>query len=181
MAETDESPKREVKNTITMDVPAEGSALQSRTTAKPTILEQLRTEISKKVERPEIEIPIPEREGVSVRFSPNITQHQLRAWRKNSGENTKDGFDPLKFACYVVGSTCTAILINDEIAQDENGVDVTFASPEILEMTNDIRPIPDGIRRFYGVDPHLEATALTILDHAGYGDEVDAVENPTNE
>ena len=160
MAETDESPKREVKNTITMDVPAEGSALQSRTTAKPTILE---------------------REGVSVRFSPNITQHQLRAWRKNSGENTKDGFDPLKFACYVVGSTCTAILINDEIAQDENGVDVTFASPEILEMTNDIRPIPDGIRRFYGVDPHLEATALTILDHAGYGDEVDAVENPTNE
>ena len=62
--------------------------------AKPTILEQLRTEVAKKVERPEIEIPIPERAGVSVRFSPNISQNQLRAWRRNSGENSKDGFDP---------------------------------------------------------------------------------------
>ncbi len=181
MAEANQSPKREdIKNTITMDVPEESSALDERTRAKPTILEQLRTEVSKKVERPEIEIGVPERDGVTVRFSPNITQHQLRAWRKNSGENSKDGFDPLKFACYVVGSTCTAILVNDEVAQDENGVDVTFASPEILEMTNDIRPVPDGIRRFYGVDPHLESTALAILDHAGYGDEVEPLENPTN-
>lgn len=146
--------------------------------AKPTILEQLRTEVAKKVERPEIEIPIPEREGVTVRFSPNITQNQLRAWRRNSGENSKDGFDPLKFACYVVGSTCTSILINDEIATSEDGINLTFASPTILEMTNDNRPIPDGIRHFYGIDPHLESTALAILDSAGYGEEVEEI-NPT--
>tara|TARA_B100000929_G_scaffold275708_1_gene249793 strand:- start:1079 stop:1597 length:519 start_codon:yes stop_codon:yes gene_type:complete len=146
--------------------------------AKPTILEQLRTEVAKKVERPEIEIPIPERAGVSVRFSPNITQNQLRAWRRNSGENSKDGFDPLKFACYVVGSCCTSILINDEIALSAEGINLTFASPDILEMTNDNRPIPDGIRHFYGIDPHLESTALAILDAAGYGEEVEEV-NPT--
>ena len=167
---------------ITMDLEDTGKAsIEDRVKAKPTILSQLRTEIEKKVERPSIEIKVPEREGVSVRFSPNITQQQLRAWRRNSGENSKDGFDPLKFACYVVGSCAEAILMNEEIVQDENGVDVTFASAEILDMTNDVRPIPDGIRRFYGVDPHLEATALTILDHAGYGDEVEAEENPTNE
>ena len=146
--------------------------------AKPTILEQLRTEVAKKVERPEIEIPIPEREGVTVRFSPNITQNQLRAWRRNSGENSKDGFDPLKFACYVVGSCCTAILINDEIVQNDDSINLTFASSAILEMTNDNRPIPDGIRHFYGIDPHLESTALAILDAAGYGEEVEEI-NPT--
>ena len=87
----------------------------------------------------------------------------------------------MKFACYVVGSCCEAILFNDEIVLDDDGVAVTFASQVILDMTSDVRPIPDGIRRFYGVDPHLEATALSILDHAGYGDEVEAEENPTNE
>ena len=169
--------------TITMDL-EEGAAkpsIEDRAKAKPTILEQLRTEIEKKVERPQIEIKVPEREGVAVRFSPNITQQQLRSWRRNSGENSKDGFDPLKFACYVVGSCCEAILFNDEIVLDDDGVAVTFASQVILDMTSDVRPIPDGIRRFYGVDPPLEATALSILDHAGYGDEVEAEENPTNE
>ncbi len=46
---------------------------------KLTVLEQLRAEISKKVERPDIEIGVPERPGVAVRFSPNVTQNQLRA------------------------------------------------------------------------------------------------------
>lgn len=165
----------DAKETITMD-----SGLEDKK-SMPTVLEQLRAEVSKKVERPEIEIDVLERPGVSVRFSPNITQNQLRSWRKNSGEESKDGFDPLKFACYVVGSCCKSILIKNQIVQDQNGIDVTFASPEILEMTNDIRPIPDGIRRFYGIDPHLESTALAILDHAGYGEDVETRENPMNE
>ena len=112
--------------------------------------------------------------------SPNISQNQLRAWRRNCGENSKDGFDPLKFACYVVGSSCTAIVIDNTVVTNDDGLEVTFASPEVLEMTGDTRPIPDGIRHFYGIDPHLEATALAILDHAGYGEEVEDIsENPT--
>ena len=71
---------------------------------KSSILDQLRVEISKKVERPIIEIPVPEREGVVVKYSPNITQNQLKAWRRNSGETSKDGFDSIRFACYDVGT-----------------------------------------------------------------------------
>jgi hypothetical protein len=168
-----------VTKTITYDVPDEGSERLKEKEAKPSVLEQLRLVVEQKVERDEIEINVPEREGVSVRFSPNVTQQQLRAWRRNSGENSKDGFDPLRFACYVVGSTCTAILINDEVVENPtNGIALTFASDAILSMTSDTRPIPDGIRNFYGIDPHLEATALAILDAAGYGDEIDEI-NPT--
>ena len=146
---------------------------------KQSILEQLHNEIAKKVERPMIEIPVPEREGVVVKYSPNITQNQLKAWRRNSGENSKDGFDTIKFACYVVGTCCKGFLINEEEVTAPNGQPYTFASKEILEMTGDARPIPDGIRNFFGIDPHLEATALKILDFAGYGDEVDESINPT--
>lgn len=167
--------------TISMDMGKTPADSLKGTQEKLTVLEQLRAEISKKVERPDIEIGVPERPGVAVRFSPNVTQNQLRAWRKNSGEDSKDGFDPLKFACYVVGSTTQCILINDEIVTDENGIELTFASGEILDMTNDLRPIPDGIRNFYGVDPHLESTALAILDAAGYGEDVELAANPTKE
>ncbi|MBT6198993.1 MAG: hypothetical protein HOI21_00470 [Bacteroidetes Order II. Incertae sedis bacterium] len=168
-----------VTKTISYDVPEDSKEQLVEKEAKPSVLEQLRNVVEQKVERTEIEINVPEREGVSVRFSPNVTQQQLRAWRRNSGENSKDGFDPLRFACYVVGSTCTGILINDEIVENPtSGIALTFASDAILEMTGDARPIPDGIRNFYGIDPHLEATALAILDAAGYGDEIDEI-NPT--
>ena len=147
---------------------------------KSSILDQLRAEISKKVERPMIEIPVPEREGVVVKYSPNITQNQLKAWRRNSGENSKDGFDSIRFACYVVGSCCRGFLINEKEVMAANGEPYTFASTEILEMTGDTRPIPDGIRNFFGIDPHLEATALKIMDMAGYGEDVEEAVNPTS-
>jgi hypothetical protein len=45
-------------------------------------------------------------------------------------------------------------------------------------MTNTTRPLPDCVKEFFGVDPHIEAAALSILDAAGYSDSVD-VEDPT--
>ena len=71
--------------------------------AKLTVLDQLKEEISKEVSRPDIEIAVPEREGVSLRFSPNITNEQLKAWRRNSTNRKTDELDSFKFSCYVVG------------------------------------------------------------------------------
>lgn len=165
----------------TGDTPKEerSTSTSSRST-EPTILERLRKELAKKVERTEILIDVPERPGISLRISPNITQHQMRSWRKNSGENTKNGFDPTKFACYVVGHTCTGIFFDGEEALNSDGHQLTFASAEILDMTNSTRPIPDCVQAFFGIDPHVEAAALTIMDAAGYGDEVEQVD-PTTE
>jgi hypothetical protein len=146
------------------------------TVQEPTVLGQLRSVISKKVERQPIFIEVPERPGVTVKVRPQITQHQLKAWRKNSGEDTKAGIDSVKFACSVIGHTTLGIYINDEQAVNANGVALTFASPEILEMTGTTRPLPDCVQAFFGLDPHLEAAALAIMEHAGYGDTVDTVD-----
>ena len=67
---------------------------------------------------------------------------------------------------------------SNELVMDDDGNAITFASPVVMEMTDTDRPLPDAIRAFFAVDPHLESTALKILDHAGYGDEVD-MEDPT--
>jgi hypothetical protein len=43
-------------------------------------------------------------------------------------------------------------------------------------MTSTSRPIPDCVQAFFGLDPHVEAAALAILDASGYGDDVDVVD-----
>lgn len=150
------------------------------TVKEETQLERLRGIIRKKVERSHVLIPVPERPGVSVKVSPNITQTQMKNWRKTAGEDTRNGLDATKFACLVVGHTCTGIYIDDEEVFDSDGNYLNFAHPTILEMTETTRPVPDAVRALFGVDPHVESAALAILDAAGYSDTVTAVD-PTKE
>jgi hypothetical protein len=144
--------------------------------AAETPLSRLREVITKKVERSVVLLEVPERPGVHVRISPNITQNQMRNWRKQAGEDSRNGLDATKFACMVIGHTAVGIEIDGEEVFDDNGNEVTFASPALLEMTETTRPLPDCVRAFFGVDPHVEAAALAILDASGYSDTVDAVD-----
>lgn len=160
--------------------PTSSTSKPSSGSSEPSVLSRLRTELSKKVERAEVQIEVPERPGVTVIVSPNITQHQMRAWRRQSGEGTKNGFDPTKFACTVLGHTCRGIIMDGEEVFSEEGSPLTFASPEILEMTNTTRPVPECVQAFFGLDPHVESAALAIMDAAGYGDDVETVD-PTME
>jgi hypothetical protein len=145
-----------------------------------TQLTRLRSVVQQKVERPIVLIPVPERHGVSLRVSPNITQSQMKNWRKNAGEDSRSGLDATKFACLVIGHTTIGFCMDDEEIFDENSFNLTFAHPAILEMTDVTRPVPDGVRALFGVDPHIESAALAILDAAGYSDTVSAVD-PTKE
>ena len=142
----------------------------------PSVLDQLKESLSKKIERPPIHIEVPERPGITISVSPNVTQHQMRAWRKQSGEDTKNGMDATKFAACVIGHTTTGIYVNGEQAVDENGVGYTFGSDAILDMTNTSRPVPDCVMAFFGIDPHVEAAGLAILEAAGYSDSVEVVD-----
>jgi hypothetical protein len=158
----------------------ETSAPTHNAVKEETQIERLRSVIKKKVERNPVLIPVPERPGVSVKVSPNITQSQMKNWRKNAGEDSRNGLDATKFACLVVGHTTVGIYIDDEEVFDENGNFLNFAHPLILEMTETTRPVPDAVRALFGVDPHVESAALAILDAAGYSDTVAAVD-PTKE
>lgn len=152
------------------------SSSSATSSGSASVLDQLKETLSKKIERPEVFIEVPERPGVTVRISPNVTQGQMRAWRKQSGEDTKNGMDATKFAACVVGHTCTGIAFNNEIAEDEQGRPYTFGSSAILEMVGASRPIPDGVLAFFGIEPHVESAALAILDAAGFGDTVETVD-----
>lgn len=145
---------------------------------EPTLLEQLSAAVRRKVERPQVLLAVPERPHVKLIISPNISQNQVRNWRKSAGEDSKNGMDALRFACLVVGSTTVGMMFDDKEVQDEAGNELTFASDLILEMTETTRPQPDCVRAFFGVDPHVESAAVAILEAAGYSDTVDT-EDPT--
>lgn len=147
---------------------------------EPNLLNRLKEVIGKKVERPIVQLDVPERPGVSLRISPNITQNQLRHWRKQSGEDSKAGMDSVKFSCYVIGHTTVGVCFDGEEVLDDSGFGLNFASDTVLQMTETTRPIPEAVRAFFGVDPHLEAAALAILDASGYSDTIDTTD-PTKE
>ena len=168
-SEPEESKKTETKKAAPTVKPSE-----------PNLLDRLKETIQKKVERQVVRLDVPERPGVSLRISPNISQHQLKQWRKQSGEDTKQGLDSIKFSCHVIGHTTVGVVFDGEEVHDEDGYELNFASGHILEMTETTRPIPEAVRAFFGVDPHLEAAALAILDAAGYSDTVDTMD-PTME
>jgi len=164
----------------TEDAKAPKKSRESGKTQEETQLQKLRGIVSKKVERPVVLLPVPERPGVSLKVSPNITQSQMKNWRKNAGEDSRNGLDATKFACLVIGHTTIGIYMDDEEVFDDNGNQMTFGHPQILEMTETTRPVPDAVRALFGVDPHVESAALAILDAAGYSDTVAAVD-PTKE
>lgn len=71
-------------------------------------------------------------------------------------------------------------LQGDEVLQDGQWP-VNFASRPMLEMTNTDKAIPDAVQKFFGIDAHVEAAALAIIDACGFGDTIqaEATENPT--
>lgn len=143
-------------------------------------LDRLKEKISAKVERPRVIIEVPDRAGVALIISPNITQKQMKSWRRNAGEDSRNGLDPTKFAAYVVGSTTVGIEMDGEEVFDDDGFQLNFASADILRSTGTTRPVPDAVMAFFHTDPHVEAAALAILEAAGYGETVDAVD-PTKD
>lgn len=156
-----------------------GGSMPADTVPKPskTVLDGLAAELEKEIRNPDIEIEVPARPNIVLRFSPNVTQPQLKHWRNNSGfNNTKKGPDSVRFGSYVIGETLVGIYFDGELAE-QDGVALTFASDAIQEMSNASDPF-EAIRDMFGIDPHIEATAFTILEEAGYGDEVKA-EDPT--
>jgi hypothetical protein len=160
--------------------PVVATAGKPVTPVEETPLQKLTSAIKKKVERAPVYIEVPERPGVTIKVSPNITQNQMRNWRKQAGEDSRNGMDATKFACSVIGHTTVGICIDGEEVFDDDGYELTFASPTILAMTDTTKPLPDCVKVFFGVDPHIEAAALAILDAAGYSDTVDTVD-PTKE
>ncbi len=143
-----------------------------------SMLNMLRKTLAKKVARTDVLLEVPERPEIVVRYSPNITNQQMKAWRRASGSDRKDGIDSVRFACHVLANTCVGIMLNG-VDITENGDPVTFNHESVMKMVGASR-VFDTVLAVYGVDPHVEAAALAVLDAAGFNDSVEQVDPTKN-
>jgi hypothetical protein len=146
-----------------------------------SILDQLTQIVQEEVSIATIEIAVIQRKGITVLYSPNIESKDLKKWR-NKATNKKTGeLDNIKFSGTVILATCEGLLLNGEPVVDSNDNAIVFNSQAFADMMEVDMPeiVPFGIKEFFNVDAHLEGTALTILDKAGYGEDIE-VEDPTN-
>ena len=143
-----------------------------------TLLDQLMTEVQKDVSRGPITKKVPARPSISVRFNPNLDKAQLEAWARKCGSESKRGLDVIKYSTMIIAHTCEAILINGQEVTDD-GYPITFGSDKFLAMVDGLAPIPHGIRAFYGNDAHIEALGLVIVQAAGFGEDIEDDEDPT--
>lgn len=157
--------------------------MAEKTENSESLLNQLKEVVSKKVERKNVFIEVPNRPGVKLLISPNITQQQVRVWQKQCGGDSPKGLDATKFACTVVGQTSKGVYMNGEEVLEDGQWPLTFASKPMLEMTGAEKAVPDCVQKFFGLDAHVEAAALAIIDACGFGDTIQAEssENPTNQ
>jgi hypothetical protein len=158
-------------DTPTFDVTSDDSDFES----DDSVLVGLEAELQKEVSRPLIEIPVPDREGVSVVFDPNFRVKTMQRWYKQAGSESRKGLDTIHFATIVIAQTVHQIKFNGQVAEVD-GVPLNFVSSKLLQMVDADSAVPEGVVRFYGGDTHLQAVAAKIIEAAGFTEDVDALD-----
>jgi hypothetical protein len=149
------------------------------TTANP--LDALRDKITEQVVKPDLELDVLTRDGMSIRYTTNLDLDVINKWRRVCQDKSQvDNFNMLKFASLVVANTAIAFALNGVEPTGADGDLVSFRSPEVLEWTNTKRAL-DAVRKLFANDAHIIATAQEIMSEAGFGDEMkeSGEESPT--
>lgn len=154
------------------DAPAKGDA---------NVLDLLRSKLEAEIQIPLVEVEVPKRPGVTIVFKPQVSSSQLRSWQKRC-TNKRGELDNLRFSSMVIVAMSEGMKVDGQWAMLDNGDEMQINSQEFADMMSVVPSdiVPHGIKNLFGIDAHVEATALRLLDEAGYGDSLD-VEDPTKE
>ena len=138
--------------------------------ATSTALEDLEADLQPVVTEPVV-IPVENRPGYALRCRTDFTGKDLDKWRKLAKDKSfADGIDGVKLSSLVLGATCIAVTKHGADVL-EDGRPVTFQSAAFRGMLG-VRDIDPAVRRFFGAEGKVEASARTLLNAAGWGEEV---------
>lgn len=140
-------------------------------------LDDLRAELNAAV-TPTTVIPVPGRPAYAVRFRTDFTGQDLDSLRKRAkSKRMSDGIDGVKFAALLLAFTCQGITRNGRELAEELELDkpVTFVTRELQELIG-TASADATVRKFYGLEGHVDSAARRLMVEAGWGDEVDALD-----
>ena len=121
-------------------------------------------------------IEVPKRPGYALRCRTDYTGLDVDLIRKKCRDKKfADGVDGIKFASLLLGVMTTAILRNGEELELDGTSPVTFATPA-LQARMGTSSVDQTVRKFYGLEGHVDAAGRRLMNEAGYGDDVYAVD-----
>lgn len=157
-----------------------------------TPLDYLKESFEKEIRNEPIELEVPKRPGVSIEFDTNISSELIDLWRKQAtvsnrrqrrgGEGEMDQF---KFMALVIISQATIFSISGQdvyLDPPQNTKPLNFRERETIAQIVGSNAITDVelVRDTYKNDAHVISVGAQIIEAAGYGEDVNEVqENPT--
>jgi hypothetical protein len=141
-----------------------------------TILKSVAARVREATAKP-VKLVHPTEPSLCVIYRAPTDRTEIARLKKKS-EAQKEGGD---FDAALLASTCVEIRQYDEAITDDDGALLTFRDKAVQEDF-DAFSAKDAVRNFYGSDGYVSATALALMEAAGWGtDEIVAdTDDPTS-
>jgi hypothetical protein len=121
-------------------------------------------------------IEVPKRPGYALRLRTDFTGLDIDLIRKKCRDKKfSDGIDGVKFASLLLASMTTAVLRHGEELELDGVSPVTLTSKALQEKLG-TTTADATVRKFYGLEGHVDAAGRRLMSEAGYGDEVYTVD-----
>ena len=138
-----------------------------------------------------VKIAVPSRPGWALAVSTFITQNELKNWQMRSrrGGSKKNGkpedVDAVKNAALMLLEKCQGIYRQQPsggVAQvlDTDGDPLTLTSDAFLDLFPDLRRDAVAVLRAFAGDGAVVSMGATLVERAGWSEQADVVEDPTN-
>lgn len=134
---------------------------------RTSILDELKADLSKPVEREPLKLRVPKRDGIVIEYSTDLDGEVLAGWRIRCTprKGGLDKFDDLKFSCLVLANQA------DDVIRRGVSTGLNFRDRELLDMLSAYGGALDGVRKMYAFDGHVLSAAADVLEACGYGAE----------
>jgi len=117
-------------------------------------------------------IEVPKRPGYALRCRTDYTGLDVDLIRRKCRDKKfSDGIDGIKFASLLLATMTTAIVRNGVDLELDGTSPVTFVSKPLQERMG-TGTADATVRKFYGLEGHVDAAGRRLMNEAGYGDEV---------
>lgn len=136
-------------------------------------------------EGPTVELAVPGRPGVAVRYGTVVEWEELQAWRKRSRDkglrsaSNPDGVDVNRVSRLVLANRAKAVVVDGDDVVGTDGRPLTFSHPELhamLGLTGNVGAT-QAVHAFYGRDAWVQQASGKVLDLAGWGDDAQEVDD----
>lgn len=133
------------------------------------LLDELRGELAKPVQREPLKLTVPNRPNITLMFNPSITFEQYQTWVKKSTPKKDETPDFMKLAAIVLSMTTSGFMYKGKQMFNSKGEPWLLTSPELHDLLGVSQgATAQAIRVLFGSDGHAIQAMKKVIEAAGF-------------